>query len=232
MLLPYRIDFQSQQDGEAQVVHTSASFFGPWTLLGSLRDFMQHESDYNVPELLKQAGNTRHRLEYDIHIPPVNLLSSSTTLSLLNFFSTSAHSFFPILDETTLQVMVSSVYNMESFLAQDNHGILYLVLAIASSIAKRSEPTLACLGPSFFKKAIEKATIVSNHSRSDNIAFFQRTLLICVYLLLNPNAGDIWRHLGFAIRLFLDLSHRPSEDEVEDYQLFCMLTRTMYCLER
>ncbi|CVK98837.1 uncharacterized protein FMAN_08412 [Fusarium mangiferae] len=230
VLMPFRTVTHCPQDNGILPSNNSVSFFGPWTLLGSLRELFHHESEYDVPEVLKQAVSIGG-LGLNIQNSHVELLSPSTTLSLLHLFSRSAHAFFPVLDETALQVMFASLYSIESFLEQDRHGIFYLVLAIASSIAKKSEPTLACWAPSFFNKAIEKVTVVSDHSRTENIALFQRTLLICVYLLLNPDAGDIWRHLGFAIRLFLDISHRPSEDEVEDHHLFCMLTRTMYCLE-
>lgn len=228
----FLLPFLSPSQGHGTLLtHTNVSFFGPRTLLGSLRALFQRMPDYKIPGALKQAASIRRSLQFDIQSPRVDL-PSSTISSLLHLFSTSAHAFFPILDETTLETMIASVYDMESYFTQDDHGILYLVLAIASSVVKRSEPTFAYWAPLFFKQAIEKATIVSNHSRSDNIALFQRTLLICVYLLLNPEAGDIWRNLGFAIRLFLDLSHRPSDDEVEDHHLFCMLTRSLYCLER
>ncbi|KAM5350416.1 hypothetical protein ACJ41O_006921 [Fusarium nematophilum] len=154
-------------------------------------------------------------------------------LGPFHLFSRSANAFFPILEPDSLGTVVSQAYADENSGSEGSHTIFYLVLAIGSSIAKRNEPVLGSWAESFFHKATAHLDTTCDHSsRPFNILVLQRTLLICVYLLISPSSGDIWRHLGFAIRLFFDLSHRPSEDEDKHHSLFCTLTRTLYCLER
>jgi hypothetical protein len=89
------------------------------------------------------------------------------------------------------------------------------------------------LGPDIYFQKATRHLQRSRHSWSsrEQLRAFQKSLLTCIYLLSSPSSGDIWRNLGFAIRLFLDLSHRPAENDDIDDELLCMLTRTLYSLE-
>ncbi|KAH6647875.1 hypothetical protein BKA67DRAFT_400050 [Truncatella angustata] len=159
--------------------------------------------------------------------------SVSVAVSLFRLYARSVNIFFPILEASVLDRMISqySENNGEGLVGRSRE-LFYLILAVATLICKRNEPTLATNANSHFLKAISIMSTDCDHSSmSENITLLQRTLLICVYLLLSPESGDIWRHLGFAIRHFLDLSHGRLREEDELYQVFCKLSRTIYCLE-
>jgi hypothetical protein len=84
-----------------------------------------------------------------------------------------------------------------------------------------------------FEEATSQLDGTCEHSSIiSNLYLLRRILLICMYLLLSPSTGDIWRNLGFAVRLYFDMAHRPTEgdEELFDGQLH-MLSRTIYCIE-
>ncbi|KPM38688.1 hypothetical protein AK830_g7887 [Neonectria ditissima] len=209
----------------------SKSFFGPWSSLGFLATVMKRRPLWNSTRTIQTAFEMFEPVSISTltphHRPPMSVASG-----LFGLFSMSANTFFPILDASSLKGIISECYDAGDD-ARFGHTqeLFYLILAIAATIA-RNEPVLAAWSKAYFDKAINQLDPSCDHSsRHANISLLQRTLLICIYLLLSPESGDIWRHLGFAIRLFFDLSHRPSLDKDEDDSLFCTLTRTLYCLE-
>ncbi|KAM5362855.1 hypothetical protein ACJZ2D_012304 [Fusarium nematophilum] len=210
----------------------STLYFGPFSSLGCLRTLLKATPNWKVPRNLQEAGRRNIRGFAGMLGPSINRPPMPVALGPFHLFSRSANAFFPILEPDSLGTVVSQAYADENSGSEGSHTIFYLVLAIGSSIAKRNEPVLGSWAESFFHKATAHLDTTCDHSsRPFNILVLQRTLLICVYLLISPSSGDIWRHLGFAIRLFFDLSHRPSEDEDKHHSLFCTLTRTLYCLE-
>ncbi|KAJ3546898.1 hypothetical protein NM208_g1784 [Fusarium decemcellulare] len=231
VLLPFDTskDRSVEQEDIRQLTNANTAFYGPWSLPGCLRALLKTTPDWDIPSCLREANKSSNRSALRLSAVPADLPSPSVTQSLIHLFCRSVNTFFPILDETSLKALASRSCNEN---ASNQDEIFYLALGLACLVAKRTEPMLASWGRSFFEAAISRFDTSCDHSsRSINVKLLQRTLLVCVYLLLDPEAGDIWRHLGFAIRLFLDLSHRPSEDEDEDHPLFCTLTRTLYCLE-
>ncbi|KAF4471294.1 neutral amino acid permease [Fusarium albosuccineum] len=231
VLLPFETskDRPVEQESIGQFPYAKTAFYGPWSLPGCLRALLKTTPDWDIPPSLREANKSSNRISLGLSAAHADLPSPSVTQSLIQLFCQSVNTFFPILDKTSLTELASRSYDEN---ANNAAEIFYLTRGIACLVAKRSEPMLASWGRSFFETAISHFDTTCDHSsRSINVKLLQRTLLICVYLLLDPEAGDIWRHLGFAIHLFLDLSHRPSDDEDEDHQLFCTLTRTLYCLE-
>lgn len=226
---------QSPNQPQRQLsLSTNTSFFGPWSSLGRLKVLMKRKANWSIPQRFRETCNRNGIIEIRSFIPEIGRPPISVASGLFNIFSRSANSFFPILEVTSLKTILSRCYEKDDDTAfGHSQELFYLILAIASLVAKRNEPVLASWADSYFRKATTRLDTTCDHSsRPANILLLQRTLLICVYLLLSPKSGDIWRHLGFAIRLFFDLSHRPSMDADKDHNLFCTLTRTLYCLER
>jgi hypothetical protein len=210
------------------------SFFGPWSSLGLLTTLIRRKPLLNSTQRIQAAPEMADPVSLGVMVPQIDRPPISVASALFGLFSISANAFFPILDPSSLGQVISQCYDTDPG-SRFGHAqeLFYLILAISTVIAKRNEPVLAAWSNAYFDKAtILLDTNCDHSSRHANISLLQRTLLICVYLLLSPKSGDIWRHLGFAIRLFFDLSHRPSMDEDEDDSLFCTLTRTLYCLER
>lgn len=164
----------------------------------------------------------------EFQLPPL-----SVTSAIFHLFSRSVNIFYPVLKHQHLQNLISNTYHAQgSLVAGPDHELLCLILAIGAQLTKRSESGLPFTSEVYFQNAIHR---IDRSRRTwisiDGLYLLQRHLLICIYVLLTPSSGDIWRHLGFAIRLYFDLSHRPSENDDMDEELMCMLTRTLYCLE-
>lgn len=209
-------------------------FFGPSSSLVCLRRHLRHEKAGNIPRTLEAATEladcpSNAEPLRDATLPPISMAAG-----LFRIFSRSANVFFPVLEPTVLDQILSKAY--ESYgtePATPMHELFYLVIAIAALIGKRNNAALAAQACSWFSQATSTMNTGCDHSSLlDNIVLLQKTLLICVFLLLSPASGDLWRHLGYAIRHLFDLSHRPLTEEGEYRELLRTLTRTLYYLER
>ncbi|KAM0811596.1 putative Fungal-specific transcription factor domain-containing protein [Seiridium cardinale] len=208
-------------------------FFGPYSSFERLRTCLANRKvAYKLPHSLEQA------IKWSIHTSqsaiPIEdgFPSASVTNELFDLYARSAHLFFPVLETKMLSHLASTCDGSYEEAPKNSHEFCYLILAIASLIGKRNEPLLAVQAYAWFQKAICEMTLDCDHSSlPENIFMLQRTLLICVFLLLSPGSGDIWRHLGFAIRLFLDLSHGSLTEDDGSRRTFRMISRTLYCLE-
>ncbi|KAF2703245.1 hypothetical protein K504DRAFT_181238 [Pleomassaria siparia CBS 279.74] len=162
------------------------------------------------------------------------LPSITVSVRLFEHFSTSVNVFYPAIKQETLDRLLSDMYISSDETVMDAHDedLLYLVLAIGSQLSRRSNSGLTHEPHVYFSKATYRPERTRDSwLRMDQLLLLQRNVLICLYLLLNPAAGDIWRNLGFAIRLYFDLSHRPSTNDDIDEELMGMLFRTVYSLE-
>jgi hypothetical protein len=153
-------------------------------------------------------------------------------LSLFGLFSRSINTFYPTIKDEQLQNIMAAPYDRNGSLTGHDQELFYLVLAISSQLARGSDQSLV-LNPHAY---LRKATSLMERSRHswlhvNQLFLLQRTLLISIYLLLSPGSGDIWRNLGFAIRMYFDIAHRPLETDDMDDGLMHMLCRTVYCIE-
>ncbi|KAF7563755.1 hypothetical protein G7046_g379 [Stylonectria norvegica] len=226
-------DRHSAQNSETFVPSSSMSFFGACSILGSLDSFLQLNPSWGIQRDLKTVRSQHDRVDLSTMVPCLGFPPFSAAAGLVSLFQKSANTFFPVIASLSMEETLSHAYeNDTSALLGQQSELFYLALAIASQVGKREDPLLAMCANAYFYKALsQSSTSCEHYSRASNLFLLQRTLLIAVFLLLNPASGDIWRTLGFAIRLFFDLSHRPSMDEDKGHHLFCLLTRTLYCLE-
>ncbi|CAH0053871.1 unnamed protein product [Clonostachys solani] len=157
----------------------------------------------------------------------------SIATRLFAVFSKSVHVWYPIMNDESLQslLLCCSTETLDPC-SDQKLELFYLVLAIASLLTKRAEPLLSSTPAAYFNRAISNADTNCDHSSGPStLHMMQRSLLICIYLLLSPGSGDIWRNLGFAIRLHFDMSHGRSENMYLDEGHHTMLARTLYCIE-
>lgn len=166
---------------------------------------------------------------------PVGCPDESTASRLFAVFYGSVHMWYPVMDDETLQKLLSRCH-MEAEVSPltADLELSYLILAISRQLTKKSEPQLDFTAATYFQKATADVDTSCDHSSgSETIHMMQRSLLICIYLLLSPGQGDIWRNLGFAIRLYFDMSHGRFENlNSLDEGHLTMLARTLYCIER
>lgn len=156
-------------------------------------------------------------------------LSIGAATSIFRVFSNSINLFYPTLKETHMDSILAAPYSDQTKV----DPCFDLILAIGSHLAGTASDLTHFSPESHFQRALRQI----DRSRyawlyTDQLLLLRKTLLVCIYLLLSPASGDIWRVLGFAIRLYFDLSHRPSEKDDMDEELLYMLSRTLYCLER
>lgn len=189
-----------------------------------------------IPPIVYKAVELRRSCEgiwisntNDIQLPP-----DTIACDLLCLFFSSVGTFLPVFDSHERESLLAEPYSFKTDLFGDqNSTFFHLTLAIALAINRDKSPTLDGGADAHFLQAISTMETTRNYYYvQDNINLFRRTLLICIFLLLKPDSGDIWRHLGFAIRLFFDLSHRPPMEGDKYFILFNTLARTLYCLER
>ncbi|CAG9993193.1 unnamed protein product [Clonostachys byssicola] len=157
----------------------------------------------------------------------------SIAARLFAVFSGSVHVWYPIMDDESLQslLLCCNTEELDPCLDQKRE-LFYLVLAISSVLTKRAEPLVTSTPAAYFNRAVSNADTNCDHSSGPStLHMMQRSLLICIYLLLSPGSGDIWRNLGFAIRLHFDMSHGRSENLYLDEGHHTMLARTLYCIE-
>ncbi|KAK1496572.1 hypothetical protein CTAM01_08210 [Colletotrichum tamarilloi] len=233
LFLPLQRGASPLSEAASCISLSSTVFFGSWSSLGCLRDQLQHKASYKLPSTVCTATrNTIPTFSFQ-SLVSFQSLPESLAAPIFNLFSRSINTFFPIFQPQTLDIILIAYYHPNATPSRPHNTPLFnLIIALGAQISSKTTPSLFALAEHHFQNAISFLPITCAHaSRTENVSLLQRTLLICVYTLLEPRAGDVWRHLGFAIRLFLDLSHRPSMEEDEDHGLFCMLTRTLYTLE-
>lgn len=157
----------------------------------------------------------------------------SIVTRLFAVFSRSVHVWYPIMNDESLQGLLLCCSTEVSDPCLDQKWeLFYLILAISSLLTKRAEPSMSFTPAVYFDRAISNADTNCDHSSGPStLHMMQRSLLICIYLLLSPGSGDIWRNLGFAIRLHFDMSHGRSENMYLDEGHHTMLARTLYCIE-
>ncbi|KIW28241.1 uncharacterized protein PV07_07920 [Cladophialophora immunda] len=163
---------------------------------------------------------------------PLNaeLPSHSLVLSLIRIFNASINIFYPAVTQRRL----SEIYTYLSQ-ASEHHGssrwqipTLYLIFAISLYLSSKEDRRLAGLSVTYFTNSITEWQASKGLSNTHNIRI---RLLLCIYVLLNPTAGDIWRLLGFVCRLCLDMASTNADRDDEETQEIFALYRAVYCLE-
>lgn len=208
-------------------------FLGATSHLASVSPILTSISQHALPTLLLKASS---RAKPTLTTAPHQVISPevSNTSALFAVFYRSIHVWYPVMSDDALQKLLSC-FSTEPFGSSlsPNQELSYLILAISAQLTKRAEPHSGFTAAAYFKKATSDIDTSCDHSSgSQTLHMMQRTLLICLYLLLSPGEGDIWRNLGFAIRLYFDMSHGRFEnlDSLDEGHL-AMLARTLYCIE-
>jgi hypothetical protein len=157
--------------------------------------------------------------------------AAELAVSLLQFFSTSINVFYPVLTQDRLQDI--HIY-LDQKIADDeldgwHHPTAYLIFAISLHLMSKEDRHLAALSSEYFKAAISKWQSLKELRRVPTI---RMRLLVCIYVVLNPTAGDIWRLLGFLTRMCISMEN-SSGSQVTDMEREeeSMLYRTTFCLE-
>ncbi|KAE9573494.1 hypothetical protein CGMCC3_g10485 [Colletotrichum fructicola] len=156
----------------------------------------------------------------------------SEAQNLTSLYYRSIEITYPILGQELISQTLDQVYNGSSAtkeyenLAQTRlHFMLAISLALLSSVDER----LQMFADAYFSKAMSCGTSSDLFIHPTNQSL-QTTLLLCIYAWLCPSAIDLWRVLGHASRMYLDIIevHGSGQTEPGDTD---MLYRTLYSLE-
>ncbi|KAI1867245.1 uncharacterized protein JN550_007297 [Neoarthrinium moseri] len=223
----------SSQPGIHQSKNLDRCFYGRSSSLSYLLRGLttKSESMLTLPAqgpLAWQAQPPELQTPSEPAVPPV-----AVTSALSHVFTSSVNVFYPTLKGPHLDRIMSNLYRDQiNRRGTWDRGLGYLVLAIGSKLGAGANIGITHTPEIYYAKALQLLQGRRHNWRAlDQLSLLQRTLLICLYLLLDPASGDIWRYLGFAIRIYFDLSHRPAEDDDMDEELLSMLSKTLYCLE-
>ncbi|KAH8669104.1 hypothetical protein BX600DRAFT_549316 [Xylariales sp. PMI_506] len=209
-------------------------FFGVSSPLASINSVMLPLAEY-TPLVIGREPKARSILNSSTSTVQVNCPNTSTASRLFAVFYRSIHVWYPVMTDESLQGLLSCCHTevLDSGLNHDQE-LFYLILAISSQLTKTAEPCVGSMSAAaYFDKATAHIDTSCDHSSgSGTLHMMQRSLLICIYLLWSPGAGDIWRNVGFAIRLYFDMSHGRLENfnDLDEAHL-TMLARTLYCIE-
>jgi Fungal specific transcription factor domain len=216
-----------------QTTDPDYSFFGVSSHLASINSIMLPLGEHTSATLGREPSG-RSIPDSSTSTAQVSRPDISTALRLFAVFYRSVHVWYPVMNDDSLQGLLSYCNTEPLDSALDhNQELFYLILAISSQLTKRVEHVVNFTPAAYFAKATSHANTSCDHSSgSSTLHMMQRSLLICIYLLLSPGGGDVWRNLGFAIRLYFDMSHGRFENiNGLDEGHLAMLARTLYCIE-
>lgn len=106
---------------------------------------------------------------------------------------------------------------------------LELVLAISFALLSNQDQRLKLISNIYYSRALENA-LSEDMFIHPTILSLQRILLLCIYTWLCPESNNIWRVLGHASRICLDIIEMHDFNRTES-TLIGTLYRTLYSLE-
>lgn len=184
------------------------------------------------------------------HVPrPFELLHSSVILDvaqdvsetearkLARVYYQSIEISYPILGQDLLNQTLDHVYGREDTACNsddddDDDAVktrFYLVLSISLALLKSQDQRLQVVADAYFRKAVARGSSRDQfvHPTQQSL---QMVLLLCIYAWICPTAMDVWRLLGHASRMCLDMIEVHGSGKVDSNNTV-VLYRTLYALE-
>ncbi|EXJ80750.1 hypothetical protein A1O3_07034 [Capronia epimyces CBS 606.96] len=215
---------------------TVVSYYGPSSAYAY---FAANTPGVATPEMPEQPANEPYRRllhtiaadsRRDSKGAEARLPTATLTKALVVHYHRSVEPFLPILGEEWFAHINSLALDETSSLSFDDGSVLpallHLVMAISLQLMSGYEASLGTMASTHFF-SITEAT-VQRTLRHPNLQTFQLFALICVYVMLDREVGDVWSALHHAMSLYgtLDLDSDSGED-----QRAMMVRRTLFILE-
>lgn len=205
-------------------------FFGPTSALSQLAG--QHVSAIPAENEEQSWPKTTHMglrtLSRQIFRQELNLPPEATASMLVEVFKNSINTLCYIINHNELDRIQTGLYEHTNGLDPFDVKSYYLILAISLQVLSKGDPSLSATSAAYFQHAMKSGSCESLKRYS--ITSFRSGMLICVYMMLRPHTGDIWRMIGFACRVCFDIgnmSKRTSEEEQE----YILVYRTLYSID-
>jgi hypothetical protein len=161
----------------------------------------------------------------------VKPIPRQTAEELSSLYYQSIELCYPTLGQDLVQSTVNSVY--DSHLLEEDGQIsrirLSLMLAISFALLSYQDDRLRGAADTYFHQAIASGISVNAFVRPTNTDL-QLVLLLCVYVWICLQALDIWRLIGHASRMCLDMVEVHGSDKPGSATTG-KLHRTLYTLE-
>lgn len=140
---------------------------------------------------------------------------------------------YPILGQSLLRQTLDLAHSSPSSSTAGKgsliHVRLYLVLAISLSLVSGEDQRLQLIADAYFAEAVSSG-ISGDYFVFPTTEALQLVLLLCIYAWMCPSAMDIWRLLGHASRMCLDIMEVHGSDKTRS-STASELYRTLYTLE-
>lgn len=155
----------------------------------------------------------------------------SVAEDLVSLYYRSIEICYPIVGQTLIRQVLDQVYDKSS--GPRSHGLhriqLNLMLAISLALMSSQDQRLRLGAKAYFHQAISEGLSADEFVNPTNTSL-QLVLLLCIYAWICPRALDIWRLIGHASRMCLDMVEVHGSDKTESATTGT-LYRTLYALE-
>lgn len=141
----------------------------------------------------------------------------------------------PILGQDLIEDTLVQIYGNSSSSENDGDTAaartrFYLILAISLALLSAQDQRLELVADAYFRKA---ATLGYSGDQfvHPTLPSLQMLILICVYAWIRPSSTDIWRVLGHASRMCLDMIEVQGSGTMKESADTAVPHRTLYTLE-
>ncbi|KAH7000908.1 fungal-specific transcription factor domain-containing protein [Ilyonectria destructans] len=158
-------------------------------------------------------------------------ISQSEAQNLAWHYYRSIEITYPILGQTLISQTLDHIYSGSSVESDDNvvQTRLNLILAISLASLGLQDQRLQVFADTYFRDAVSGGLSSDLFIHPTNQSL-QMILLLCIYAWIRPSAMDVWRLLGHASRMCLDIIEVHGSDKT-DSAYAGVLYRTLYTLE-
>lgn len=160
-----------------------------------------------------------------------NLPNLAATEELVSLYSRSIETLYPIVGQNLIRQTIDDVYCADSGVLNDSasHTRLSLVISIALALLSQEDERFRMASEAYFREAVLKGLSSDFFIRPTNKSL-QLVLLMCIYVWICPSIMDIWRLMGHASRMCLDIIEVHGSDKTDSADTG-ILYRTLYTLE-
>jgi hypothetical protein len=141
--------------------------------------------------------------------------------------------YYPILGIQLIHETLHSVYSIPVGESGDVEVMvrLRLIISIALSLLGAQDQRLKIAANASFHEAVSGG-VSGDLFVTPTISSFQLVLMMCIYVWLTPSAGNIWRLLGHASRMCLDMIEKYGSDkDGTEPAKVGVLYRSLYAIE-
>jgi len=212
--------------------HQSTIFFGVTSAVSQLvelkscsvltrRDFRLSPKSTHGSLKSLQRLTIQHRPT----LPP-----QTTTMALLSVYNNSINVVTNVISIEALHEICGNIYGGSEATDIFELQTLHLVLAISLQLLSKRDHSLSNTAQAYFKEVASDSGRISTLLQRDSLQSLRVAILICIYVLLRPSSGDIWRLVGFASRLCLGMISTPRSVNAEK-ETFELLYQTLLCID-